>query len=330
MKRILLTSDKNYYKANLHCHSTNSDGKMTPEEVKAHYKANGYCVVAYTDHEHLIDNSYLNDEQFLTITSCEIAIKDGPANLRPSTNHLMKVCHLNLYAKNPGNIDTPCYNPLFDYHGSAEAMAKVYHSCEPYERIYGSEGISEIIDIANKNGFLVCYNHPVWSLENAVDYLGYKGLWGVEIYNHSSSDEGRFEYNINTYDDFLRSGQKIACVATDDNHNIKNACGGWIMINSEQFSYDAIIDALEKHNFYASTGPVIKELYIENDKAYLTFEKGDYAVMSTKGRRVSKKMAENPNGENKVEFEILPSDGYIRFDVADKCGKRANTSAYFI
>ena len=44
MKRILLTSDKNYYKANLHCHSTNSDGKMTPEEVKNYYKANGYIL----------------------------------------------------------------------------------------------------------------------------------------------------------------------------------------------------------------------------------------------------------------------------------------------
>ena len=87
---------------------------------------------------------------------------------------------------------------------------------------------------------------------------------------------------------------------------------------------------MEKHNLYASMGPVIKELYIEDNKAYLTFEKGEYAVMSTMGRRVSKKLGDNPDGENKVEFEFLENDGYIRFDVVDKLGNRANTCAYFI
>jgi len=330
MKHILLDSNKNYYKANLHCHSTNSDGVLSPEEVKEHYKENGYSVVAYTDHEHIIDVSHLTDDEFVAITACEIAIKDGPAELRPSKNHMMKVCHLNLYAKDPHNNDTPCYNALFDYHGSEEAMAKVYHSCEPYDRIYGHEGISEIIRIANEKGFLVCYNHPIWSLENAIDYIGYKGLWGVEIYNYCSDVVGHCEYSINTYEDFLRSGQKIACVSTDDCHSKRSACGGWVMINAEKLDYDTVFDALEKHNFYASMGPVIKELYTEDNKAYITFEKGEYAVMSTMGRRVSKKLAENPDGENTVEFEFLDTDGYIRFDVVDKYGKRANTCAYFL
>lgn len=330
MKKILLDSSKKYFKASLHTHSTNSDGKLTPEEVKDIYKSNGYSVVAYTDHEHLIDNSYLNDDEFLAITSCEIAIKDGPAELRPSKNHHMKVCHLNLYAKDPKNIDTPCYNPLFDYHGSEEAMAKVYHTCKPFNRIYSHEGISEIIKIANEKGFLVCYNHPEWSLENATDYLGYNGLWAVEIYNNSCQIGGRFEYDIHTYNDFLRAGHKLACVSTDDSHSEKSACGGWVMINADKLEYDSIINAMENHKLYASMGPEIKELYIEDNKAYLTYSKGAYAVMSTEGRRVSKMIADNHEGENTAVFDILPEDGYIRFDVVDECGKRANTCAYFL
>ena len=39
------------YKANLHCHSTLSDGKLTPDELKAAYKENGYSVLAITDHD---------------------------------------------------------------------------------------------------------------------------------------------------------------------------------------------------------------------------------------------------------------------------------------
>ena len=330
MKKILIDSDKKFYKANLHCHTTNSDGVMTPEEVKELYKSNGYSVVAFTDHEHLIDNSYLNDEDFIAITSCELAIKDGPGNVRPSMKKDMKVCHLNLYARDPKNVDTPCYNKLFDYHGSEEAMAKVVATCEPYERIYSGEGISEIIRIAGEQGFFVSYNHPTWSLENANDYLGYNGLWAVEIYNHSCKVNGMYEDDIHAYEDFLRDGHRIACFASDDNHNRKSSCGGYVMINAEKLDYDTVIKALENHDFYASTGPVIKELYIEDNQAVLTFEKGGYAVMHTKGRRYEKQTAKCPDGENTVSFKILPEDVYIRFDVTDADGKKAYTCAYFL
>ena len=34
MKKYLLPKDGSFYKANLHCHSTVSDGRFTPEEIK--------------------------------------------------------------------------------------------------------------------------------------------------------------------------------------------------------------------------------------------------------------------------------------------------------
>ncbi len=330
MKKILLSEDKNFYKANMHCHSTKSDGEMTVEELKEHYKANGYSVIAFTDHEHLIDNSHLNDENFLAITACELAIKEFK-NLSTLKKTDMKVCHLNLYAKNPSNTDTPCYNSQYDHYKDNVEEGSIVHTCGEYEREYSAEGINDIIEKANAGGFLVSYNHPRWSLENAADYLGYKGLWGVEIYNHSCAINGYYEYDINAYDDFLRSGQKIACVAGDDNHSYADTCGGYTVINAESLKYKDIINALENHNFYTSFGPVIKSLYIEDNVAHITYEKGEYAVISTKGRRVEKQPAKNPEGENTAHFKIFPNeDVYVRFDVADKFGRRANTCAYFL
>lgn len=330
MKRILLSKDKNFYKANMHCHSTKSDGAMTVEEIKAHYKANGYSVVAFTDHEHLIDNSYLNDENFLAITACELAIKEFK-HMSTLKKTDMKVCHLNLYAKDPSNVDTPCYSSSYDHFKSNVDEKTIVHTCGEYEREYSAEKISEMIKTANDRGFLVSYNHPRWSLENATDYLGYKGLWGVEIYNHSCMLSGHYEYDINAYDDFLRDGQKIACVAGDDNHNITDTCGGYIMINAEKLRYEDIVRALENHDFYTSCGPVIKNLFIEDNVAHITYENAEYACISTKGRRVEKQTAQNPNGENTAHFKIFPNeDVYVRFDVADKFGKRANTCAYFL
>lgn len=329
MKRILLDRTKHFYKANMHCHSTESDGKMTVKELKEHYKANGYSIIAFTDHEHLIDNSHLNDDNFLAITSCEIAIKEFES-LSTLVKTDMRVCHLNIYAKEPSNIDTPCYSSVYDHFANDENKELIKHSAGEYKREYSGDGISKMIEEFNSKGFLVCYNHPRWSLENATDYLNYKGLWAVEIYNHSCNEDGIYEYDINVFDDMLRSGEKIACVAGDDNHKIDTTCGGWTMINADSLNYSDIIASLERHDFYTSTGPVIKELYIEDNKAYLTYEGGAFAMMSTKGRRAEKHNATCETGDNVAVFDILPSDGYIRFDVVDRCGKRANTNAYFI
>lgn len=331
MKKILLDERKNYYKANLHCHtSTYSDGDMTVEEIKEQYKKNGYSIVAYTDHEHLIDNSALNDDEFLTITSCEVAIKEFN-DMSTLVKTDMKVAHLNFYAKDPKNIDTPCYNSAYDHFLKDAIKDRIVHTCGEYEREYSPEGINNIIKTANEKGFLVSYNHPGWSLENATDYLNYEGLWAVEVYNNECNVSGLEAYETNVYDDLLRQGKKIACTATDDNHIFETTCGGYVMINADKLEYKTIIDALENHDFYASTGPIIKSLWVEDNKAYLTYEKGEYAIMRANTRRSVKVVATDPSGENTVEFQLDPQkEKYIRFEIVDKFGKRAMTCAYFM
>ena len=73
MKKYLLPKNGNFYKANLHCHTNISDGKLSPEEVKKAYKDNGYSVVAYTDHEVYITHNDLTDDEFLALNGMEIA-----------------------------------------------------------------------------------------------------------------------------------------------------------------------------------------------------------------------------------------------------------------
>ena len=49
MKQYLLSETGTFYRANLHCHTTCSDGKTTPEETKEAYKNEGYSIIAFTD-----------------------------------------------------------------------------------------------------------------------------------------------------------------------------------------------------------------------------------------------------------------------------------------
>ena len=51
MKKMGLHTEGNWYKGNLHTHSTNSDGRKTPEEIVQIYKDHGYQFLAFTEHE---------------------------------------------------------------------------------------------------------------------------------------------------------------------------------------------------------------------------------------------------------------------------------------
>ena len=66
-RKILLNPEGNWYKANLHCHCTVSDGAWTAEKDKEEYQKQGYSVIAFTDHMDYQRHTELDDETFLTI-----------------------------------------------------------------------------------------------------------------------------------------------------------------------------------------------------------------------------------------------------------------------
>lgn len=334
--KILIDENKNFYKASLHCHSKNSDGALSVEALKEEFKKEGYSVVAFTDHEHLIDNSYLDDENFLTITSCELAIKQFPEQ-STMKNLGMKVAHLNLYALDQHNTVTPCYNSVYDHFKNPDIEDKIKYVRNDYERIYSAEGIGKLVRDANNAGFIVSYNHPIWSLENATDYLGYEGLFAVEIYNHSTEVAGAQSYCPNVFDDFLRSGKKIFCTMCDDSHNHRgvrgkdaDTFGGFVMINAERLDYSTIMNSLRNGDFYASQGPEIYSLVLDDDKVRIKTSSAARISLSTAGRRTKAVNADENEAVTEAEFKVRADDLYFRITVTDKFGKHANTQAYFI
>ena len=49
----LIKPDRPFYRGNLHCHTTNSDGAWAPKAVIEAYRAMGYDFLAVTDHRHV-------------------------------------------------------------------------------------------------------------------------------------------------------------------------------------------------------------------------------------------------------------------------------------
>jgi len=331
MKRYLLPKAGRFYKANLHAHSTVSDGAFTPQELKELYKAHGYSILAYTDHELMVDHSDLDDEKFLTLTGMEYAFIEKDDYLSSRT------IEINMIAKNQHNTKQVCYNPSYVIHGEKWRAEKVQYVGELYKREYTVESIQAVIDAANANGFLVSLNHPGYSMETPEFFGKLNGLFAMEIYNHISFvGSGVYDYNPAMYDDMLRRDKKLYCIAADDCHGkepddspLCDRYGGFVMISAPELKYDAVIKALEQGDFYASQGPVIEELYIDGDEVHLKCSPAKYVAMNTSQRPFGGIRAA-AKGEYITEaiFKVPKGQKYMRFDVIDENGYHANTRAY--
>lgn len=98
------------FKANLHSHSNLSDGRLTPEAMAEAYRAQGYSVLAITDHEAPYDHSRLDTPDFLLLTGYEAYIRpSADCQLDPYGPEI----HLNLLAREPHNTTFVAYDPNF-------------------------------------------------------------------------------------------------------------------------------------------------------------------------------------------------------------------------
>lgn len=233
MRKKLFPENDYFFKANLHCHTTVSDGLKTPQEIKAYYLENGYSIVAFTDHNKLVLHNELSDEKFLAVNGYE-----------ETYEHNGMLIHLNLLAKNSETDLT---------------LSKV-----------NGENINDFIAKARAAGFFVVLNHPEWSSLNYEHYCDINGLFGIEIYNRASYDM-TYRESAAPYERLIKSGKKIFAIAADDNHNLSgdfDSFGGFVMINAKKLDYPNIVEAMSKGDFYASSGPLIYS--INWDGEYLT------------------------------------------------------------
>lgn len=247
--RFLLPEEGHFYKANLHCHSTVSDGRLTVEELKRAYQARGYQIVAFSDHNQLVPHNELADEGFLPITAIEIDFTCTDAVKYPKGPVQTPVYHLNFFSKDKDRT-----------------------SFIPFDRVYDFRNIQGIIDRANADGFLAQYNHPRWSYQTAPDFEHFTGLFAFEVYNHGCEVEMHNGWGEYEYHHFMRCGGRAAAVATDDNHM---ACGdfssphcdcfgGFTVIRAASLTYEAVLGAMERKECYASTGAEIRALSVSD------------------------------------------------------------------
>lgn len=316
MKKYLIPEEGSFYKANLHSHTVLSDGHWSAEQTKQEYQKRGYSVVAYTDHRYYKYHKNLQDDSFIPIAAFEADLNDKiDENLGFQR---VKTYHINYY-------DT-CPEKHADYKAPQPPQA------------YGDmKQLNAFIEQRAQEGFIACYNHPRWSLQSFEDYRDIKGVFAMEIYNNGCEHDGLYGYEPQAYDEILRQGTRLFCLATDDNHNtypadnpLCDSFGGITMLKMPSLSYQNVITALKNGNFYATTGPQIHSLYIEDNKVYLTCSPVEKIYMATQGRRCKSKVASKGETIISAEFDLNGDEGYIRIDCQDDRRAHAYSNAYFI
>ncbi len=333
MKQYLLPRDGQFYKANLHCHSTISDGWLTPEQLRDAYKARGYSVLAITDHELMADHTALSTPDFLLLNGYEVYVKE-----RLDDPRFAKNCHLNLIAKDPRQNKMICVDPAYIRYGeknglTAEELPRVGDMCH---RRYGPRCVNCMIKTANENGYLVAYNHPSWSFESIQELSQCDGMYAMEVHNTGTTLEGFPGDDARVYDQLLRQGKRLYCLANDDNHNKypltsprSDSFGGFNMIKANELTYGAIIAALEQGHFYASQGPEITELYAQDGKIFITCSDARRIHMVTGGRTPGRQyIAREGEWLREAEFDLKQDDMFFRIEVHDPCGNKAWTQAF--
>ena len=322
------------YKANLHCHSVLSDGKLTPEELKMAYKDHGYSVLCITDHEYPKDHSDMTDSDFLMLTGYEAYIRkfeNGCGDV------MVPEIHINLIAKEPHIVDYIGWNDQYCKYAKDPDVRAGFNKVGSQEtRRYDAEYINAFVKCAGDHGYLCTHNHPTWSLEDPAMIEKYEGFFSMEMCNYSSYLLNNTEYNANLYDYLLRRGKRIFCHSADDNHNGYpfgtpgcDSFGGFTMIMAENLDYSSVIKALENGDFYSSMGPIIHSVTIADGKIRVECDGAKQITAHFGGRHTPHAFGTKEEPLCKAEFDIPKTYKYVRISVVDFENRRADTRAVF-
>ena len=316
--KYLFAKEGHWYKANLHSHSTVSDGMLSPEEAKEKYKARGYQIYAYSDHHVLVPHPELKDEDFLPITSMEASIKD----FRDPDNEERQTYHLNFFSKNElcdRFVDFP----------RLELQEK---------REYGAEIINDLIRRANEAGFLAQYNHPFWSTQTVRDFGPLEGLWGFEVFNGGSQAMGCRGWGDQQFVEMMWEGKYLCPSAGDDNHGPADPDNPnddsfrcFTMIRAEKLEYNTVLKAMEEGQLYATTGPTIEEAFVEDGRVHIKTPPA-CKIMVREQYRGYLCVSSREDDLTEAVFDLSrfrDPPRYIRFEIWDTHNNRAVTRAYF-
>ena len=299
-----------WYKGNTHTHTLNSDGDSSPDDVTKWYRRHRYQFLVLTDHNVLTSVEALNalhglDDEFLVIRGEEVTDRFGNkpihvngldvARLVPPQGgtSVVDVVQRNVDAIRAVNGIPSINHPNFGWAISADELEQVRHT--------------KLFEIFN--------GHP------QVNNLGGGGVPGLE----------------EAWDAILTSGLLLYGLAVDDAHHFtrpedRTAARpgqGWIVVRADTLTPRAILDAMERGDFYSSTGVELSDYAVDERSVTLTvrpttFSKYRIQFIGRGGKLLSEATS------SPATYRFRGSEGYVRARVIESNGMMAWTQPVWV
>lgn len=292
-----------FFKGNLHTHTLNSDGDSTPDDVVRWYREHDYNFVTLTDHNYLTSVDGLNalhgaDDKFLVMKGEEVTDRFGT-----------KPVHINGFGPNSfikttgGSSVLDMAQKMIDAIRASGAAPSINHP-----NFGWAISADELLQLQRTRLFEVFNGHPL------VNNLGGGGVPGLE----------------EVWDRMLSSGKLLYGLAVDDAHYFKRPEDkaaprpgqGWVYVRASRLESRALIDALERGDFYSSTGVELQALTTTSTAmtvAVKTEPQSRYRIqfIGRQGRVLSEAVS------SPATYTFKGDESYVRAKVIESNGKMA-------
>lgn len=296
-----------FQRGNIHTHSSVSDGDRPPEEVYAWYRDHGaYAFVALTDHNRRVDPAayrHLERPGFVIIPGEEITMTvDGT----------------------PVHVNALCTGATI---GGGPRKTR-------------AEALSWAVGEVKKQGGAAVVNHPnfEWALTER-DLPAARGaplleIWSGHPYVHSEGDALRKSHEA-IWDAALTAGEAFAGVAVDDMHHLAPDAPdppvrpgrAWVHVFAREATEGAVCDALRQGRLYASAGPAIRRIVVE-DATISVWPEAAGASVDFIGAGGAALGSSRPGPGEAATYRLKGGERYVRARLTDPSGKKAFTQAY--
>lgn len=294
-----------FYRGNLHTHTSRSDGKRSVAQVASDYRSRGYDFVSLTDH--FLPNAHFRPGEtgFITVTDATSLGDDRFITI-----------------------------PGAELHGPAMENGEIWHIVAvglplDFPMLRDGETGPEVARRAREAGAFVGLAHPHWNVVSEADALSIIDIIdAVEIYNHGCEVEVSRGYGLHMAEMLLNKGHRVTQYASDDAHfnhargAFHDAFGGWVQVKADALTAEAILASLKSGAYYSSTGPEIHDIQIEDGTVRVLSSPVETILVSGRGATFR-----TDHNVSLIEFEAdirrMHDTPYICITVIDAHGRRA-------
>lgn len=228
----LFDSPGRWLRGNLHCHTTESDGRLPPNEVVDYYSSCGYDFIALTDHEVI---TRTESRRLKLIHGTEIVAGQG---ILGDSYHVVALNVEDNDALQRRKLES--LDSLLDY-------------------IAGVKGLAFIA-------------HPYWSRLTTQDLSEVDNTLGIEVYNTGCDVLVAKGFSTVHWDNLLSQGKRPCGFAVDDAHWYPiDSAGGWMWVKVKEESVEGILASIREGRFYSTMGPSIESFAYSNGTADARF-----------------------------------------------------------